>query len=183
MLFRSVPSASQSPFSDLAFTNTGTGNLILTGTALSGLDAAQFVLQDTNTYPLTLAHGDSAHVKVAFKPAAPGSRVANVYVSINAGNQQVPLHGTGGFFTGSGEPGINAITFHPNPASGAVMLTCLSGGEMLRLVDLTGRILLEDHCLACGSHLFSLPGISPGLYLLLIDAPDGSSRALRLVCQ
>ncbi len=179
--FGNIPAGSQSAYQSLAFTNTGTGNLILTGAVLSGLDPAQFLLNDGNTYPLTLAQGDTARVGVAFKPATPGSKSANVYVSINAGNQSVPVHGTGGYYTGTGETVIGALSLFPNPAQHAVTITGLSGGEELKLYDITGRSLLEDHCQKGGSFLFPVPGLAPGIYLLRVETPDGNGKTLRLM--
>jgi hypothetical protein len=61
--------------------NTGIGTLTITDVDLTGTDAGQFMLTDTNTYPKYLAANQSIVVWVEFSPDTDGLKSANLAVS------------------------------------------------------------------------------------------------------
>jgi len=79
----------------LQLINTGATPLLISNIGVAGPNASDF--SSTNTCPASLAAGHSCTMNVAFKPAGKGSRTAYIKVMDNAqaGQQQVPLSGTG----------------------------------------------------------------------------------------
>lgn len=64
--------------------NTGGGTLIINPAVdLSGTNADQFSLSDTNTYPLNLEAGESAIISVTFSPTSAGEKTANLSITDN----------------------------------------------------------------------------------------------------
>jgi hypothetical protein len=62
-------------------TNTGGGAMHITSTALSGTNMNQFVLTDTNTYPVTLAQAGTMSFTVAAHPTSLGAKTATLTVT------------------------------------------------------------------------------------------------------
>lgn len=178
--FGTVPSGSQSPFRELGFTNSGTGTLVLNGVALAGSDASQFVLQDANTYPLNVPAGDTAWVTVAFAPTSTGSKTASVSVTMPAGPQSVPVHGTGDFPSGVSGLAGGDLRLFPNPATDQVTVCGLRGSETIRVLDIAGRVVLTTTA-ASGTQSVDLSGFAPSVYFVRVEASGGESRLLRLV--
>ena len=96
--FGSVSIFGISPAQTFTFSNTGIGTLDISGVALSGQNPGEFVLTDGNSYPLSLAEGQSATLQVAFDPTSGGAKTANI-VFTRAGDGKtvynVPLSGMG----------------------------------------------------------------------------------------
>jgi len=65
--------------------------------AITGTDAADFVLIDSNEYPIALENGQSSTVQVEFAPATAGAKTAyvTVYDNIEKVENKVTLTGTG----------------------------------------------------------------------------------------
>ncbi len=78
--------------------NTGVGTLIIDpAISITGTDADQFVLTDTNSYPINLTTGQSAAVSVAFTPTSEGAKSAYLTIVDNLGRStnDILLEGTG----------------------------------------------------------------------------------------
>lgn len=91
--------------------NPGTGNLVITGTPISGTAAGDFAVPATTcgaALPYTVAPGGSCTVSVRFTPKATGARTALLTLQHNAtgGSTAVSL---------SGSAVASAITVSPNP--------------------------------------------------------------------
>lgn len=63
--------------------NRGVGTLTITGTILTGADAGQFQMIDTNDYPVTLAANEAIYITASFYPFEAGDKYAQIYVSHN----------------------------------------------------------------------------------------------------
>lgn len=141
--FGEVPVGIQSPFRELAISNTGTGNLSLNSLALGGSNSSQFVLQDSHSYPVTLGPGDTATVSVAFAPTSYGLKSATVDITTNAGSHQVPLSGTGKSGVGMEEGKANSFNVFPNPAGGLLNITDPGGIGNVKLFSISGLLLYQ----------------------------------------
>jgi hypothetical protein len=87
----------------LTVSNSGTADLSVTATTLSGTNSADFSV--LNGAPFTLAAGNARQIGLRFSPAAPGSRSASLSIASNDPDENpltVSLSGTGG--GGSGAP-------------------------------------------------------------------------------
>jgi len=71
------------------------------------------------------------------------------------------------------------LKVYPNPASGTVNIQSALAGT-LRLMDVTGRVVKEDHMVA-GEHSMSLEGINSGLYIVQLNSQNGMSSQRLLV--
>jgi len=71
---------------DKVFTikNNGAGTLNISSSSLIGDNMDQFVLTDTNTYPVALTAGQSINVSVKFAPTVAGSKTANLHIVADA---------------------------------------------------------------------------------------------------
>ncbi|HOQ81179.1 MAG TPA: choice-of-anchor D domain-containing protein, partial [Candidatus Cloacimonadota bacterium] len=79
-------------------TNTGIGTLVIDSATITGENAGQFVLTDSNTYPKSLLEDQSMTVKVKFLPTLEGNLAANLTFAYNDGTDQtanVALTGNG----------------------------------------------------------------------------------------
>lgn len=79
----------------IMITDTGSSALAVNGVAIGGADAADFT--QGNNCPPSLPVNASCVVNVTFKPAAPGTRTAQISISSDAASspQNVPLSGVG----------------------------------------------------------------------------------------
>lgn len=101
---------SSSAAQTFTITNIGSGTLTIDpAISITGTDAAQFILSDTNTYPVYLTGGQSMTVDVTFSPTSQGNKYANLHIVDNLMANDVSLSGTGwdGYFGGCG----NALDF------------------------------------------------------------------------
>src|SRR5262245_57831396 len=81
----------------VALTNSGNGDLVITGIALGGIHAAEFAqTNDCPAAPAALPAGATCTIQVVFKPAATGEETAALSISDNAPGspQSMPLSGT-----------------------------------------------------------------------------------------
>lgn len=77
--------------------NNGAGVLTITSVSLTGSNASEYILTDTNTYPVNLNLGESITVQVSFAPTSVSSKSANLTIVHNAVGSptEIPLSGTG----------------------------------------------------------------------------------------
>ncbi len=77
--------------------NTGLGTVtIANAPQLTGTDASQFTLIDSNTYPITLNLSESASLKVKFTPSSFGEKTAYLSITDNTGTtHNIGLRGFG----------------------------------------------------------------------------------------
>jgi hypothetical protein len=78
--------------------NAGQGTLTITGVSLTGADASQFALTNTNTLPANLGIGQSITVSVTFSPISTGPKSASLqvtYTGATGSPATIPLTGTG----------------------------------------------------------------------------------------
>jgi len=93
--FGSVTVGVTSAAKPVTLTNVGTTTFMITGIAITGANAGDFL--QTNTCGSSLAAGASCTISVKFKPSATGARSAALAISDNAAGspQKVTLSGTG----------------------------------------------------------------------------------------
>jgi hypothetical protein len=75
--------------------NTGTGAIMIDGFSMGGTDASQFILTNTNPAYYNLVAGASITVTVYFKPTSVGVKTANLIVTREEVEYNIPLTGTG----------------------------------------------------------------------------------------
>ncbi len=73
--------------------NVGGGTLNVTGTSLTGGDAADFILADANAYPVGLTSGQSLTFDVTFSPSALGAKTTTLRI-VADGDNDVTLTGS-----------------------------------------------------------------------------------------
>jgi hypothetical protein len=81
----------------VTLSNPGATALSITGSALTGTNAAQFLLTPGSSCGSLLAAGNSCMISVTFKPVAKVSYSATLQITNNTqhGSQTLPLYGTG----------------------------------------------------------------------------------------
>jgi hypothetical protein len=171
----------QSGLQELVIRNAGGSNLLINSLTLGGTNAAQFVLQDNNVYPLSLGQGDTARVSVAFAPSSTGLKQANVDIAANTGNYQVPLSGTGTFGVGITEPVDKTINVFPLPASTFLHVTYPGGLENVKLFNMAGQLQCERSCGGKPIITIDLKGFSNGTYQLISTGTDGSRHSVTVM--
>ncbi len=87
-------------------TNTGSGDLAITGVSVSGTNATEF--RESDNCLGSLAANQSCTISVTFAPAGTGTRTAEVDVSDNAGSGQQSL-----MLSGTGTNPAPAVTLTP----------------------------------------------------------------------
>jgi hypothetical protein len=95
--FGDAPLGSTTTSLDIVLRNVGTDTLLVSGVEWSAGDTGDFILAETGL-PLTLAVDAIANLSVAFDPQSPGTRVAILRITSNAGTGgsfEVSLTGQG----------------------------------------------------------------------------------------
>jgi hypothetical protein len=93
--FRDIYAGMQSAPTQFTLKNNRTTPITVTGVNIIGTDADQFIKQDINTYPLTIAANGTATVNVIFKPTSTGQKNAQLQVVEGNGTWTAPLTGRG----------------------------------------------------------------------------------------
>jgi hypothetical protein len=93
----------------VTLTNTGGGTLIITGLAIAGTNASDFV--QNNTCGASLAPGLTCTISVIFTPSETGNRLATLSITDNAPGSP---HNVALFGGGSGGVGDYALTVDPS---------------------------------------------------------------------
>jgi len=97
--FGDVEMNTESAAQTFTITNTGAGTLVLpSAPVIEGTNPNQFILTDTNTYPLYLTANASATLQVKFAPTSEGAKSAVLNIAYNDGTLQtstITLSGTG----------------------------------------------------------------------------------------
>ncbi|MFQ3608605.1 MAG: choice-of-anchor J domain-containing protein, partial [Chloroherpetonaceae bacterium] len=78
--------------------NAGQGSLTITGISLTGADASQFTLTNTNTLPANLGATQNITVSVTFNPTSVGAKSASLqvtYTGATGSPVSIPLTGSG----------------------------------------------------------------------------------------
>lgn len=181
--FGSVPVGSQAPFQNLTIKNTGTANLVINGTTLEGTDAAQFIMHDNHTYPLTLVPSDTIIIPFGFMPASTGLKQAVVKAATNAGLFQVQLAGKGIQGVGLGELILQDVRVFPNPVAQTACIDCREGVSSVMLFSRGGRMISERFFNGMPLVTFDMSDLPSGNYLLRIRKTDGTVRAISVIKQ
>jgi hypothetical protein len=97
LTYASQNTGSTSAAQTVTASNTGNASLSITGAALGGANAADYLKAIDSCSGVTLAAGSSCSVSVAFRPTAGGTRTATLAFTDNASNspQIVSISGTG----------------------------------------------------------------------------------------
>lgn len=74
----------------------------------------------------------------------------------------------------------NTINVHPNPAKDKVTISGLKANEMIKLYDMTGRLVYQSQANATAINI-PLTNITAGLYYLNINAADGTTSSHKIV--
>ena len=96
--FGTVSVGGSSAPQSISLGNAGQGTLTITGVSLTGADASQFTLTNTNTLPANLGNGQSITVSVTFSPTSTGPKSASLqvtYTGATGSPATIPLTGTG----------------------------------------------------------------------------------------
>jgi len=93
--FGQIPIGNTSAPQLFTLANTGLGTMTINAVALTGSHHSNFILDDINTYPLSLNSGESAFVSVGFSPQSEGLKTASLLVSTSLGPYEAVLTGTG----------------------------------------------------------------------------------------
>ncbi|NJL13329.1 MAG: choice-of-anchor D domain-containing protein [Microscillaceae bacterium] len=98
---------------NLSISNTGTGDLQITGFSIIGANNTEFVLLNTPTLPLTLAPGADTQIQVRFNPISTGLKLASLRIASNdaatpSANVNLRGLGTAGL-GGANEPSLQQV--------------------------------------------------------------------------
>lgn len=88
-------------YKKIEISNIGSGSLDVDSVSLTGTDAGQFTLDDSNSYSVTLNTGEVITLSVAFTPTSTGSKNANVTIIDDQAkvSTNIPLSGNSQVFT------------------------------------------------------------------------------------
>ena len=181
--FGEVQVGTITPYQTVTIKNGGGGSLQLSSTSLGGANVSQFVLQDNNQYPHSLAYGDSITVLVAFAPASDGSKAATLDISAPGSSLQVPLTGIGKVGVTVAEVLQDRFTVFPNPACKFLSVQLPEKAESLRLYNMAGQVLLNYPVNDQSRHTVDLAGFPNGLSHLRCIMAGGSALAIPVVIE
>lgn len=77
------------------FVNNLNAPVTVSSVTLTGGGASQFIKNDLNTYPKSLAAGASMTVNVVFEPTSPGEKMATIQIAESNGTHTIPISGVG----------------------------------------------------------------------------------------
>lgn len=125
MSFGTQPLATYGSPQTLTVTNTGHGDLTITGVQVSSGDVDDFLISYDTCTGNTLPIGGTCVIHVRFGPTSTGSRSATLTVSSNDPNSplSISLSGTGGALP-TGATGATGPQGPPGPAGKVRLVTC-----------------------------------------------------------
>jgi len=169
--FGQVQINTTSLFQRFTLTNTGAGTLTINSISLTGADASQFVLSDTNTYPISLGQAQSAYVNVAFAPTSLSVKNANLTITHNAAGSptDIPLTGEGVDFTITTFPYVQDWESTTFPPGGWLNVPVVNNGLFDRVTSGTNPTVTPKS----GSAMvrFNSYSLSSGTSAALISPP------------
>lgn len=152
--FGSQPVSTSSATKTIVLTNTGTGTLTYTNTTVTGANAGDFSVGDSNCSSTGfLAPNDTCNITVQFVPTAIGHRTANVVVADNApsGTQSVTVSGNAtassmafgpaavafskAIPAGTGSPGHTITVFNTTSALIPIKSTAIAGANPKSFIE------------------------------------------------
>jgi hypothetical protein len=152
--FGSQPVSTSSATKTIVLTNTGTGTLTYNTTTVTGANAGDFSVGDSNCSSTGfLAPGDTCNITVQFVPTAVGHRTANVVVQDNApsGTQSVTVSGNAtassmafgpasvafskAIPAGTGSPGHTITVFNTTSANMPITSTVIAGANPKSFIE------------------------------------------------
>jgi hypothetical protein len=148
--------------------NAGQGTLTITGVSLTGADASQFTLTNTNTLPANLGNGQSITVSVTFSPTSTGPKSASLqvtYTGATGSPATIPLTGTG--FV----PAQVAILVDTTVANMRA-----SRDTLINYLNATGRTFDVIHRGDTASTI-SIPPLSPYQFVFLLGEGTNTASA------
>jgi len=169
--FGQVQINTTSLFQRFTLTNTGAGILTINSISLTGADASQFVLSDTNTYPISLGQAQSAYVYVAFAPTSLSVKNANLTITHNAAGSptDIPLTGERVDFTITTFPYVQDWESTTFPPGGWLNVPVVNNGLFDRVTSGTNLTVTPKS----GSAMvrFNSYSLSSGTSAALISPP------------
>jgi len=121
------------------------GLLRITAVTLDGVEFANF---DALTRTLNIAAGEGGKFKVTFESV----------VNTNAVETS---------------PQQDQISVFPNPTRGLIKVEGMSDVSKISVVDLTGKVLLEEKTQRNANHSIDLSNLSPGIYFFVLQKNSG----------
>jgi FtsP/CotA-like multicopper oxidase with cupredoxin domain len=178
LTFASQRVGTQSGAQTATLTNIGGLTLGISGVALAGANAADWVIT-SNGCGATLASGASCAIRVAFRPTAVGTRRAALSVTTTSATgavQAVALTGTGVAPNASVSPTALAFAGQALNTTSAAKVAVLSngGGASLSIgaISVTGNFLRVPGTGSCGTTLAA--GASCNVYLAFRPTASGT---------
>jgi hypothetical protein len=150
--------------------NSGSASLSVTGTSVTGGDAAAFTLVSPPTFPVVVAPGGNLNLTVRFAPSSGGAKSATLHLASSdpfTPDKTVPLSGTGTLAQATLTPA--ALDFGYVPVSQSSDLTVNIGSAGSAAVSVSGLAIT-----GAGAASFTI--LSPPA--LPVSVPPGLSLAL-----
>ena len=117
--------------------NDGGGSLAINSVALTGTNASDFDLTDSNSYPKSLTSGQSMTVQVTFDPEDTGSKTATLVITDDQSKtvNNVSLSGTAANYNSGGGEADNGYYYFANSLA--------SPGPVYEWIDHTSHTLIS----------------------------------------
>ena len=171
--------------------NTAVGALKITGISVSGVNAAEFVLEGIPTFPLTIASGSVQTITVRFTPNSAGLKTALVNVVSNDFDEAKYTFNVQGLATLSTSveqlASENGIKLYPNPSNTKAILSMEIKEEGLvsvKIFNLNGQEVTEgfEQTLELGSKSIEIntANLNAGVYFVEV-ASNGTINRVKMV--
>ena len=171
--------------------NTAVGALKITGISVSGVNAAEFVLEGLPTFPLTIASGSVQTITVRFTPNSAGLKTALVNVVSNDFDEAKYTFNVQGLATLSTSveqlASENGIKLYPNPSNTKAILSMEIKEEGLvsvKIFNLNGQEVTEgfEQTLESGSKSIEIntSNLNAGVYFVEV-ASNGTINRVKMV--
>lgn len=173
----------QSDLEQLVITNEGTADLLINTVALGGNSPLDFILNDGNTYPVSIAPNQTITFSAAFAPQQLGNIEAEIDISSNAGYFIVPLSGTGITNVGMYEIAPKAPSLSPNPADDYTLVSHTIEIESVILMSSTGVEITRRNVVGSKQLTLWLSTLPNGMYYAMVADSMGKLFRLKLLIQ
>ena len=167
--------------------NTAVGALKITGISVSGVNAAEFVLEGLPTFPLTIASGSVQTITVRFTPNSAGLKTAVLNVVSNDFDEAAysfNIQGLASLSTSIDQlANENGVKLYPNPSNSSAVLSMEikeAGSVSVKVFSMNGQEVMEgfEQTLESGKQSIKMntANLNAGVYLVEVSINGQTSR-------
>lgn len=145
-----------------------------------GLEIWDLKLPDSfssNLSSFTLSASESKRVQFTFEPTVEGAHDGKLEIVSSIGSQELMIQATAEVVSHSEEKQLlRMISIYPNPSQNFIEIRVLNAAVIIdnyQMIDLQGRLLMEEDLLLNDAHRINTAKLNRGNYLLIMRTIEG----------